>query len=199
MKRLRRTAAFIDKDGTLVHDEPFNVDPRRIRWTPHAIEGLRLLASQGHLLVIVTNQPGVALGRFEADALQGLQKGLQRMLAEEGLRLSGFYACPHAAAPDGTPACACRKPQAGLLRDAARRLAVDLTASWMIGDILDDVEAGHRAGCRSVLLDVGNETVWKMSPMRTPDLRATDLLDAARQITAIAKGPAPVVRLEGHV
>jgi len=71
-----------------------------------------------------------------------------------------------------------------MLRQAARAHRLDLRRSWMIGDILDDVEAGRRAGCRSVLLDVGNETVWRRSPLREPDHRAPDLLDAARHIVA---------------
>jgi hypothetical protein len=81
-------------------------------------------------------------------------------------------------------ACLCRKPAPGLLRQAARVHAIDLANSWMIGDILDDVEAGRRAGCRSVLLDVGNETEWQLSPLRTPHVRAANLLEAARAIVA---------------
>ena len=185
MTQRSRAAIFIDKDGTLVVDEPYNVDPERVRLTPHAIEGLRLLASLGYLLVLITNQPGIAMGRFDWDALYRLRQGLQRLLASHGVWLAGFYACPHAPSPEGDPDCACRKPEPGLFEQAARDLRIDLDASWMVGDILDDVEAGHRAGCRAVLLDVGNETVWRDGPGRTPDLRAADLLDAARQIAAL--------------
>ena len=97
----RRRAAFIDKDGTLVENVPYNVDPDLVRFTPNAIEGLRLLAATGHRLVIISNQPGIALQRFDRAALFRLQQALQRMLAEEGLRLDGFYACPHAPADSG--------------------------------------------------------------------------------------------------
>jgi hypothetical protein len=82
------------------------------------------------------------------------------------------------------PGCLCRKPAPGLLRQAARAHRIDLQRSWMIGDILDDIEAGRRAGCRPVLLDVGSETVWRMSPLRTPHHRAPNLLEAARAIIA---------------
>jgi histidinol-phosphate phosphatase family protein len=185
MTRVLRAAAFIDKDGTLVNDEPYNVDPERVRLTPNAIEGLRLLAALGYMLVLVTNQPGIAMGRFDWTALLRLRQGLQRLLAAQGLWLAGFHACPHAPAGDGRPECRCRKPEPGLFEEAARDHGIDLAASWMIGDILDDVEAGHRAGCRTVLLDVGNETVWRGGPGRTPELRAADLHDAARQIAAV--------------
>ena len=84
-------------------------------------------------------------------------------------------------------------------RFKARNLNLDLSQSWMVGDILDDVEAGRRAGCRSVLLDVGNETVWRGGPLRTPHLRAADLLDAARQITGLQTVPSAWAELTSKV
>ena len=192
-------AVFIDKDGTLVEDVPYNVDPALLRFTANAVDGLRLLVDAGYLLVVVTNQPGVALGRFDHDALRRLQGALTQMLREAGVPLAGFQACPHApAAPGGMAACQCRKPAPGMLRQAAAHLELDLAASWMVGDILDDVEAGHRAGCRSVLLDVGNETVWERTLLRTPDLVATDLLGAAQAIIARDGGNARNTGNTGH-
>lgn len=178
-------AVFVDKDGTLVENLPHNVDPAKVRFTPHAMAGLRLLAERGYQIIVVTNQPGVAYGIFTRAQLTGLQTALARMMAHEGVPLTDFYACPHAPGPAGpVPGCLCRKPAPGLLRQAARAHAIDLHSSWMIGDILDDVEAGQRAGCRTVLLDVGNETVWRTSPLRTPHVRAAHLLEAAHAILA---------------
>ncbi|MED5619950.1 D-glycero-alpha-D-manno-heptose-1,7-bisphosphate 7-phosphatase [Ideonella sp. BN130291] len=178
-----RRAVFLDKDGTLVEDLPYNVDPARLRFTPHAVEALRLLQSHGYLLIVATNQPGIALGHFDRAALARLQAGLTRMLADEGITLHGFHACPHAASPDPKrPHCLCRKPAPGLLRQGALAHGADLARSWMVGDILNDVEAGRRAGCRTVLLDVGNETEWLMSPLREPHHRCRDLLEAAHTI-----------------
>ena len=174
---------FVDKDGTLVHDVPYNVDPDLLRFTPSAFEGLRLLADAGFEIIVVTNQPGLATGRFTRRDFAVLEAALiDRVKAGSGVEMAGVYCCPHAAGPDGRPACLCRKPAPGLLRQAATRHRLDLTRCWFIGDILDDVEAGHRAGCRSILLDVGNETVWKRSPIREPEGRCTDLLEAARFI-----------------
>jgi histidinol-phosphate phosphatase family protein len=175
-------AVFIDKDGTLVEDVPYNVDPAKLDFTPHAVDGLRLLAAHGWRLVIVTNQPGIALGRFDLAALHRLRDALEERLARHGIRLLDFLACPHAAHA-ATP-CECRKPAPGLLQQAAQRHGLDLAASWMVGDILDDVEAGARAGCRTVLLDVGHETMWRHSHWREPTLMAPDLLAAARRIVA---------------
>ena len=84
-----------------------------------------------------------------------------------------------------------RRTMGELENEVARRY--DMARSWMIGDILDDVEAGHRAGCRSILLDVGNETMWRLSPLRTPDYRCNNLVEAARIITDDA-----AVALEMH-
>lgn len=180
-----RPAVFLDKDGTLVEDVPYNVDPARLRFTPRAVEALRLLAAHGYALVVVTNQPGIALGRFDRAALFRLQAALTARLADAGVHLAGFHACPHAPEPPGgAPGCDCRKPAPGLLRRAAEAHRLDLPRSWMVGDILNDIEAGRRAGCRTVLLDVGHETEWQMSPLRTPHRCVRDLMEAAQAIVA---------------
>jgi histidinol-phosphate phosphatase family protein len=181
----RRRAVFLDKDGTLVEDVPYNVDPDRIRLTPRAGSGLAMLHEAGFRLVVITNQSGVARGMFSREALGRVEGELRRLLAREGVRLAGFYYCPHH--PEGSDrrfavACSCRKPEPGLLRQAAAELGIDLPASWMIGDILDDVEAGRAAGCGTILLDNGNETEWQLSPQRMPDMLANDLEHAASMI-----------------
>jgi len=85
--------------------------------------------------------------------------------------------------------CGCRKPMPGLLHAAAREHGIDLARSWLVGDILDDVEAGRRAGCRTVLLDVGSETEWRPSALRKPDVVAKDLLEAAEAIMRLSEAP----------
>ena len=174
-----RPAVFLDKDGTLIEDVPYSVDPARLRFTPRALPALRLLRDAGYALVVVTNQPGLALGCFSAAELEALRLALaEKLWREGGVALDGFFFCPHAA----EAGCDCRKPAAGLLLRAAAALGLDLARSWMVGDILNDVEAGRRAGCRSVLLDVGHETLWQFTPLRQPSHRAKDLLSAARFI-----------------
>ncbi len=185
-------AVFVDKDGTLVEDLPYNVDPARMRFTARALQALRLLHGHGYRIVVVTNQPGIALGHFSLDALHLLRRAMAQRLARAGVPLTGFYACPHEPGPGPEPLCSCRKPAPGMLQLAARTHGLDLTQSWMVGDILDDVEAGHRAGCRSVLMDVGNETVWRPGPLREPHGRVADLYQAAEWIlTNQAAVPAP--------
>lgn len=180
-----RRAVLLDKDGTLVHNVPYNVDTTQMCFTAGAMEALEILHKACFALVVVTNQPGIATGRFTAAQFDALCSALEREVTEQsGVALTGIYACPHTPDRAGRPTCACRKPGAGLLRQAATELGLDLHRSWMIGDILDDVEAGRRAGCRTILLDVGNETEWHWSPLRVPHYRCADLGQAARHIVS---------------
>jgi histidinol-phosphate phosphatase family protein len=182
-----RKAVFLDKDGTLIEDVPYNVVPARIRFMPNAERGLRRLSKSGFHLIVVSNQSGVARGFFRENELTAVERRIAEMFTECGVGVDGFYYCPHYIG--GVVAayaieCDCRKPRPGMLLRAAREQAIELRRSWLIGDILDDIEAGRRAGCRTVLLDNGHETEWRRSPLRTPDLTALDLADAAERIEA---------------
>lgn len=187
-----RPFVFLDKDGTLVEDVPYNVDPARIRLAPGAGPGLCRLHAAGYGLAVVSNQSGVARGLFPEAALAAVERRLRRLLAEIGVPLAGFYYCPHhpdAAVADYRASCGCRKPAPGLLTRAAREQGADLSRSWMVGDILDDVESGRRAGCRTVLVDNGGETEWTPGPDRVPDCVAGDLEQAAGLILAHDERP----------
>jgi D-glycero-D-manno-heptose 1,7-bisphosphate phosphatase len=181
----RRPAIFLDKDGTLTPDIPFNVDPLLIDLAPCAPEGLSLLADAGYQLVVISNQSGVARGYFAEGDLAAVERRICELLAKHGLALEGFYFCPHhpqGVVPEHSISCDCRKPRPGLLLQAANELNLDLAASWMIGDILDDIEAGHSAGCRAALLLNGGERQWHLTSLRRPELYADDLADAADKI-----------------
>jgi rfaE bifunctional protein nucleotidyltransferase chain/domain len=169
---------FIDKDGTLVSDVPYNVDVARIELSAGAGEALALLQQAGYALVVVSNQSGVARGLFAETALRTVEEHIRTLLSEAHVSIDAFYWCTHG--PNDR--CACRKPAPGMLRQAEKELRLDLDRSWIIGDILNDVEAGHRAGCRSILLDAGNETEWMSGPGRDPEYIASTLIDAAEQI-----------------
>jgi D-glycero-D-manno-heptose 1,7-bisphosphate phosphatase len=178
-------AVFLDKDGTLIEDVPYNVDPRLVQFTEGAIAALQLLQSANYALIIISNQSGVARGYFSIVALTELEQHLRSCLSRSGILLQGFYYCPHH--PDGiirpyNICCTCRKPQSGLLHQAASHQAIDLNHSWMVGDILNDVEAGRGAGCRTILIDNGNETEWQLSPTRSPHYSVKNLYEAAQII-----------------
>jgi D-glycero-D-manno-heptose 1,7-bisphosphate phosphatase len=179
-------AVFIDKDGTLVENVPYNVDPMRIHLLPGAADGIRALHAAGYCVIVVSNQSGVARGFFAEMALVPVAVRLRDLLQTCGVPLAGFYYCPHqpeGSIPPYATSCDCRKPAPGLLTRAAREHFIDLRHSWMIGDILDDIEAGRRAGCRTLLIDNGGETEWLWSPLRTPHYWAHNLAQAAQIIT----------------
>jgi D-glycero-D-manno-heptose 1,7-bisphosphate phosphatase len=189
MKIQRDAAIFLDKDGTLIQDIPYNIDPSRIEWMPGALAGLKQLQSVGYRLIVVSNQSGVARGFFPEVALQAVAAELHQRFAQANLVLTGFYYCPHH--PEGVietyrKDCTCRKPAPGLILQAAADHHIDLQRSWMIGDILHDIEAGKRAGCQTVLLDNGHETEWNLSPLRSPQMIASTLKDAAQKICAVS-------------
>jgi D-glycero-D-manno-heptose 1,7-bisphosphate phosphatase len=178
-------AVFIDKDGTIIPDIPYNVDPSLITLSEHAAEGLKQLSDNGYKIIIISNQSGVARGFFEITALKAVEKQIKELLAEIGVPLTGFYFCPHH--PEGVVApynisCSCRKPGNGMILQAAREHHIDLGSSWMVGDILNDVEAGNTAGCRTVLINNGNETEWVCNENRKANLIVSDINEAATHI-----------------
>jgi D-glycero-D-manno-heptose 1,7-bisphosphate phosphatase len=185
----KRPAVFLDKDGTLIENVPVAGDTVTVHVLPGVVDGLRLLHQAGFLLVVVTNQGGVAQGLFTEEYVKHMEQGLRLALSARQIPLAGFYYCPHhpeGIVPPYAVQCLCRKPKPGLLLRAASDLGIDLDRSWMVGDILHDVEAGRWAGCRTVLLDNGNETEWEMNETRWPDYLADGMVQAA---ALILQGP----------
>lgn len=180
-------AIFLDKDGTVVKNIPYNVDVKKIMLLPFVGEGLRMLSSLGYQLIIFSNQSGVARGYFDERDLQKSYKKLTELLKPYGVSLDGFYYCPHH--PEGkiakyTKKCRCRKPSPELLYRASKTHRIDLSKSFVIGDILDDCEAGKRAGCQTILIDNGNETEWRIGSERIPDVIVRNFFKAVKIINS---------------
>jgi D-glycero-D-manno-heptose 1,7-bisphosphate phosphatase len=183
-----RKAVFLDKDGTLIKDVSYNVDPELVEFEAYAFEALQLLQKNGFLLVIITNQPGIAFGYFTEKDVEKVELHIKNKLQLQGIHLNGFYYCPHHISgrlQAYAIKCNCRKPAAGLLFKAAQDLQVDLAESWFIGDILNDMEAGNKAGCKTILINNGNETEWLLNDMRQPVYTVDHLLDAAKIIAGM--------------
>ena len=170
---------ILDRDGTINEDRDDYVKSAD-EWVPlpGALEAIARLNHAGWHVVVATNQSGLGRGLFDMAALNAMHTKLNRLLATHGGRVDAVFFCPHA--PDD--ACECRKPQDGLLRRAAADLGVDLREAWMVGDILDDIEAGNRAGCRTVLVDRGHETEWRLASLRRPTATVRRLDEAAEVI-----------------
>jgi D-glycero-D-manno-heptose 1,7-bisphosphate phosphatase len=183
-------AVFIDKDGTLIPDIPYNVDTTLITISNDAVEGLKNLQTAGYKLIVITNQSGVAKGLFRECDLIAVHRKIMSLLRINGILLDGFYYCPHdinGKIQQNNLACDCRKPLPGMLYQAAEDHQIDLLESWMLGDILNDVECGNRAGCRSILIDNNNETEWLEGPFRTPLYTASTINEACDLILATNK------------
>ncbi len=155
-----RPAVFLDRDGTIIDDVGYVGSPQQVRLLPGAAEGIRRLRSSGRLAVIVSNQSGVARGLFDEAALRDVHARVETLLLEAGAGLDGAYYCPYLDGPEAivprfARASELRKPAPGMLLQAAAELDIDCAASWMIGDSERDVQAGARAGCRTILIRSG--------------------------------------------
>ena len=187
-----KQAVFLDRDGTLIREVAYLRRVEEIAILPNAVSAVTRINRTGALAVVITNQSGVARGRLTEDCLQQIHRSIDHSFSRLGACLDAFYYCPHH--PDeGTSSyrrsCHCRKPQPGLLLEAARELGIDLEQSCMVGDRLVDVEAGRSAGCASVLVKTGFGTRelahWNAASGQLaggPDFVAADLLEAVHWI-----------------
>ena len=181
-------AVFVDLYGTVAREVGYINHPDRFRLHDFAGEAIRLLNEGDWRVFVATNQSGIARGYFTDDVLNEVHGRLVSDLAREGARVEAVYHCPHLPA-EGRPAeCDCRKPLPGMLRRAAREHGVELAWSWMVGDMITDVETGHAAGARGILVRTGygrGQIEYQRHRWRVePDLICDDLLAAARAIMA---------------
>jgi D-glycero-D-manno-heptose 1,7-bisphosphate phosphatase len=169
---------FLDRDGTLMVDVGYPRHPDQVTLLPGVAEGLGACRDAGYLLSIISNQSGVGRGYFGADAVEAVHRRLLELLEAGGVHIDDAQYCLHA--PED--ACACRKPLPLMIERSARNLGADLAASFMIGDKASDVEAGHRAGCRAILLRTDASP-----PGESPaDFTARDWAEVPRIVRAAA-------------
>jgi len=143
---------ILDRDGTINHDsDHFIKSPNEWRPLEGSLEAIARLAQAGYRIVVATNQSGIARGLFDTATLVAIHDTLQRAAMQAGGRIDAFFFCPHAA----DSACACRKPQPGMLLEVARRFNVSLDDVYMVGDAQRDLEAAAAAGARPVLVLTG--------------------------------------------
>lgn len=151
-----RKALFLDRDGIINRDHGYVFQAADFDFMPGIFELAGRFTQAGYLLVVVTNQSGIGRGYYTEGQFLQLSEWMQARFAEQGVPLSGVYYCPHhpsSAQGDYLQACHCRKPEPGMLLQAAGELEIDLAASLMLGDKLSDVQAAQAAGVgRAVLL-----------------------------------------------
>lgn len=177
-----RRAVFLDRDGTLIHDPGYLSDPNGVVLLEGVADGLKALQRAGFLLVIVTNQSGIARGKYTAEQYESVAARLIGMLEQEGIEIAASYYCPYH--PDGSVAPydiehEDRKPSAGMWMRAKGDLDIDLQRSWSIGDGERDIVAGRRAGTRGILL-AGGRDKWPLPVLGPydPDFVARTMREA---------------------
>jgi D,D-heptose 1,7-bisphosphate phosphatase len=148
-----RPAVFLDRDGTILADPGFLREPTQVRLLPGAAGAVRRLNDAGFLVVLVTNQSGIARGKLTIADYSAVQGRLSDLLSTQGARFDAAYYCPHH--PDFTGPCECRKPGTLLFRQAAAARGIDFPSSFFIGDRLSDVEPARTLGGRGILVETG--------------------------------------------
>lgn len=173
-----RPAVFLDRDGVL--NRPLVLDGRphpprsveQFELYPEAAGACHRLHELGYALVVVSNQPDVARGDLDVEVVEDIHRQLRKEVP-----LDGLYVCLH----DDADGCGCRKPAPGMLAAAAADLGLDLGRSFMVGDRWRDVEAGRRAGCRTVHIDRG----YRERLPQGADFVAPSLAEAVRWIESV--------------
>ena len=190
-------SVFLDRDGVIneliyyrehgIIDSPFTVE--QFRLLPGVGVAINNFHKMDYVVILVSNQPGIAKGNFSEETFEEIRKKMKEELAKEGAFLDGEYYCFHH--PEAKIArykvnCLCRKPQPGLLLQAAKYMDIDLSQLWMIGDGLTHVKAGKEAGCRTVLLGKAKCELCRMmdEEMARPDIIASNLEEATENIEA---------------
>ena len=181
-------AVFVDRDRTLMEDPGYISDPQGVKLLPGVELAIRSLHQAGYKVVVVTNQSGVARGLLAEEMLEEIHAELRRQLGEKGVHLDAIYYCPYH--PEGTVEqyaieSELRKPKPGMLLKAAAEMDIDLAASWMVGDSARDVEAGQRAGCKTVrvrLRPLKAHAPEDQDESVLADFTVRNLVDAARII-----------------
>jgi D-glycero-D-manno-heptose 1,7-bisphosphate phosphatase len=179
----------MDRDGTILEEVGYVNHVDRVRLPERSAEAVRRVNASGFQTVVVTNQAGVARGYFPEWLVDDVHERMRSLLAESGGRLDGIYYCPHHPEVGSDPyrkVCDCRKPQPGMLLRASGEMGIDLASSYVVGDTIKDIEAGHRVGATTVLVKTGygmgelelHSDRWTVRPHHV----AIDLLDAVAWI-----------------
>jgi len=188
----KNSAVFLDRDGTINEEAGYLDSLAKLKIIPSACEAIRLINQNGMKAVVISNQAGVARGLFTEDFVRTVNHQLEELLKKEGAVIDKFYYCPHhPTAGEGiyTKKCFCRKPEPGMLLQAAQELNIDLASSYLIGDRYIDMETAGRVGTKGVLVKTGfgaallrNEGPDEATPQNTPDFIAVDIREAVQWI-----------------
>ncbi len=179
----QRRAVFLDRDGTIVEDPGYLHKPEQVRVLATAADGIRRLNRAGYLVVVVTNQSGIARGLYSVADYRAVEKRLGDVLAEDRARIDASYFCPHH--PQAPEPCACRKPRTKLFLDAQAALGIDFTRSWWVGDRLSDVQPARALGGKTILVATGQGNLHQGQARALGVTVVADLGSAASEILRV--------------
>ncbi|MCX7625046.1 MAG: HAD family hydrolase [Candidatus Sumerlaeaceae bacterium] len=182
-------AVFLDRDGTICKEVGYLAHPEQLELLPGSPQAIARLNRAGVIVIVTTNQSGVARGYFTEADVAAVHKRLEELLAARGAWLDAVYYCPHHPEKGMEPYlvdCECRKPKLGMIRRAQEEFLLDIGCSYAVGDKLSDVAFGKAAGLRTVLVltgyGAGEQQKLASHPALNPDFIARDLSDAVSWI-----------------
>ena len=181
-------ALFLDRDGVMNEETGYVHKIEGCRFIPGMFEALRLAQKAKYKLVIITNQAGIAKQKFKEEQYYQLMEWMKEQLAVQHIQIDGIYYCPHhpqALMGQYKQVCDCRKPQPGMILQAAQEMNIDLSKSFVIGDKTSDILAGKKAGCKTILVRTGYGGKDEVS-LAEPEFTADDLLAAVKIILNIS-------------
>jgi len=149
----KKKAIFLDRDGVINKEVSYLSNPDDFEFIDGSVEALRILKQKHFLLIVITNQAGIARGFFTEETLKLIHNKMIRILKQNKVELNDIYYCPHH--PEFTGPCDCRKPNPGMILKAKLKYNIDLSNSYMVGDTLNDIETGKAARCKTVLVLTG--------------------------------------------
>lgn len=178
-------AVFLDRDGTIIEDTGYPHQREKIKFLPGASAAISLLNKNGFKVIITTNQSGVARGYFTEETVEEINRYIQESLVKQGAVIDKIYYCPHHV--DGIikeyrKECYCRKPNPGMIEEAISEFGIDPKDSFLIGDKISDIGAGHRAGCKTILLKDEIPPDDEMETTLVPDYIAVNLYEAVKLV-----------------
>ncbi len=183
---MNRPAVFVDRDNTLIQDPGYLRDPDQVRLLDGVADSIKRLRDAGYLVIVASNQSGVARGLLTEADVACIHARIQELLHQSGTQIDDFYYCPYlpgdeAVRPEYRVDSDLREPRPGMLLLAAREHAIDLSCSWMIGDTPRDAQAGRAADCRTILI-----TEKVVEPDTSVDFNEQSFANAVTRILATA-------------
>lgn len=188
-----RRAVFLDRDGVITQEPPHYAHKLdQLKFIAGTADAIRLLNDNGFVVIIASNQSGIARGYYREEDAALFHQAMMASLGKKGARIDAVYYCPHhpeANVDKYRVVCDCRKPAPGMLKQAEKELKLDLRQSFMVGDKLSDIESGKRVGCYTIMVKTGQGAEQlKMTGVKC-DYIADDLYHAVEHILAVSTRP----------